>query len=180
MYHDQYEDGLLMYGDVFNQTGVAQEITLITGTFYDAQGQVIADEGSAYGYSPILVIPSGAWAPFELIVEGIQDAATFDLRVDAQPSSQSTRQDFEFSDEYHDEEQFGYCIGGSIRNPGAPLQGDLVILAVAYDNQDRVISFGESYPDYENLVGDQSEDFEICLDSYGQTVARYRLAAWGQ
>jgi hypothetical protein len=169
-----------MYGDVFNQTGVAQEITFVTGTFYDAQGQVIADEGSAYGYAPILVLPPGGRAPFELIVEGIQNAASFDLRVDAQPSSQPVRHDFEFSGEDQQVDEYGYCVGGSIRNPGAPVQDDLVILAVLYDDQDRVISFGEYYPDYENLVGDQSEDFEVCMDTYGRTVARYELVGWGQ
>jgi hypothetical protein len=180
MYGNQYEGGLLMYGEISNKTGVAQEITFITGTFYDAQGQVIADEGSAYGYSPVLVLPAGGQAPFELIVDGVQSAASFDLTVDAQTSSQVARQDFEFSDEYQKNDEYGYCIGGSVRNPGAPLQDDLVILAVLYDDQDRVIGFGEYYPDYENLVGDQSEDFEVCVDAYGQTVARYELQAWGQ
>jgi hypothetical protein len=169
-----------MYGTLVNETGAAQEITFITGTFYDAQGQIIADEGSAYGYSPVLVLPAGGRAPFELIVEGIQDPAKFDLRVDAQPSSQVARQDFELSDVYQLDDENGYCIGGTIQNPGAPVQDDLVILAVVFDNQERVISFGEDYPDYENLVGDQSQDFEICIDTYGQAVIHYELVAWGQ
>jgi hypothetical protein len=60
------------------------------------------------------------------------------------------------------------------------LRDDLVVVAVLYDSQDRVISFGEYYMDPEYVVGDQTEEFEICVDSYDQDVARYELRAWGQ
>lgn len=177
---DQYEGGLWLYGDLINNTGVYQELFFITGTFYNAQGQAIADEGNAYGYSPALVIPPGERVPFELTVEGVQSAANFDLRVEAQPSSQVPRQDFEFSDLDQLDEGYGYCIGGTLRNPGSELQDYLVVVAVLYDGQDRVIGFGEHRADPKSVVGDETEEFEICVDPHDQDVARYELRAWGQ
>lgn len=180
IYTDQYDDSLLLYGDLINNAGASQELWYLTGTFYDAQGQVIADEGSAYGYWPVEVIPPGGHVPFELIVEGIQSAAGFDLSVEAQPSSATPRQDFEFSDLYQLDEGYGYCIGGTLRNPGSKLQDYLTVVAVLYDGQDKVISFGEYYADPEYVVGDQTEEFEVCVDPHDQDVARYELRAWGQ
>jgi hypothetical protein len=177
VYTDQYEGGLLLYGDLLNDTGSSQEVWYLTGTFYDAQGQVIADEGNAYGYCPVDVISSGGRVPFDLTVEGIQSAADFDLSVEAEPSSAAPRQDFEFSDLDQLDEGYGYCIGGTLQNPGSELQDYLVVVAVVYDNQDRVISFDSYYTDPEYVVGDQTEEFEICVDSYDQDVARYELRA---
>ena len=86
VYTDQYEDGLLLYGEVINNTGVAQELGYIFRTFYDAQGQIIADENSTGDYWPFKLIPPGERLPFGLFVDGIYGAANFDLQVQAEPS----------------------------------------------------------------------------------------------
>jgi hypothetical protein len=180
VYADQEDDSLQLYGNFSNNTGTSQELFYITGTFYDAQGQVIADEESTYDYWSVPVIPPGGRAPFELTVEGIQNAANFDLRVEAEPSSENPRQDFEFSDLYEDPGEDFYCVGGTIRNPGDQLQDYLLIVVVLYDNQDRVIYFSDYYANPEYATGDEPQDFEVCVDTLSQEVARYELQAWGQ
>lgn len=169
-----------LYGNFINNTGTSQELFFITGTFYDAQGQVIADEESTYDYWSVPVIPPGGRAPFELTVEGIQSAANFDLRVEAEPSNENPRQDFEFSDLYEDPGGGFYCVGGTIRNPGDRLQDYLLIVVVLYDNQERVIYFSDYYADPEYATGDEPQDFEVCVDTLNQEVARHELQAWGQ
>ena len=154
VYTGEIEAGLLLYGNLINNTGSAQELFFITGTFYDAQGQAIADEESTYDYWPVEFIPPGARVPFELTVDGIQSTNNFDLRVDAEPSGEAPRQDFEFSDLYQETMEYGYCVGGTLRNPGGQLEDYLVIVAVLYDNQDQVVSFGEYYPYYDEVFGD--------------------------
>lgn len=171
---------MLLFGDLINNTGFSQELFDIVGQFYDVNGQVVADESSTYGYWPIFVIPADGRMPFELTVEGIRDAANYDLRVDSEPSGEVPRQDFEFFDLYELNEDYGYCVGGRIRNPGGALEDDMVVVAVLYDAQDTIVGFGEYYPYFEELVGDQTEEFEICADTYSQQVARYELRAWGQ
>jgi hypothetical protein len=180
LYADQEEDSLQLYGNFINNTGTSQELFYITGTFYDAQGQVIADEESTYDYWSVPVIPTGGRAPFELTVEGIQSAANFDLRVEAEPSNETPRQDFEFSDLYEDPAGDFYCVGGSIRNPGDRLQDYLLIVVALYDNQDRMIYFSDYYADPDYATGDEPQDFEVCVDTLSQEVTRYDLQAWGQ
>ncbi len=180
VYAGQANDSLQLYGNFTNNTGTSQELFYITGTFYDAQGQVIADEGSTYDYWSVPVIPPGGRAPFELTVEGIQSAANFDLRVEAEPSDENPRQDFEFSDLYEDPGGDFYCVGGTIRNPGDRLQDYLLIVVALYDNQDRVIYFSDYYADPDYATGDELQDFEVCVDTLSQEVTRYELQAWGQ
>lgn len=68
-----------------------------------------------------------------------------------------------------------------MRNPGGGLQDYLVIVAVLYDSQDKVVNFGDYYEPYpEDVVGDQTLTFETCTDSPDQDVARYELWTWGQ
>jgi hypothetical protein len=177
---DQDENNLRVYGNFINGTGTSQELLFITGTFYDTQGQVIAGEESTYDYWSVPVIPPGGRMPFELTVEGIQSAANFDLRVEAEPSNENLRQDFEFLNLYEDAAEGLYCVGGTLRNPGDRLQDYLLIVAILYDSQDRVINFSDRYADPEYAAGDDPQDFEVCVDTLSQEVARYELQAWGQ
>lgn len=181
LYNEQ-EKGLLLYGDLINSTGSPQALTLITGTFYDDQGRVIAAEERVYDYwPPVDAIPSGGRLPFELGVNGLQGDARFTLRVEAEPSSESPRQDFEFSDLSQWNEEDVYCVRGALQNPDGGLQDYLVIVAVLYDDQDRVVNFGDySEPYPMDVVGGQSSNFEICVGPPNQGVTRYELRAWGQ
>ncbi len=180
LYPDQNEDGLLMYGDMINNTGTTQGLAYVTGTFYDAQGQVIAGEDRTFDYWPVEAVPPTGQVPFELTVDGIQNAAKFDLSVKAEPISDTPRQDFEFLDVNQRDEDGAYCLEGKLRNPGDELQDYLVIVAVLYDNQDTMINFSD-YTEFgpTEVRGDQTLDFEICADTLNQPVARYELRAWG-
>ncbi len=182
VYTDKYEGGLLLYSDLINNTESPQTLALITGTFYDDQGQVIAGEDSIYDYwPPVDTVPPGGRVPFELTVDDIQGAAKSSLRVEAESSSESPRQDFEFSDLNQWNEEDIYCVEGMLQNPGGELQDYLVIAAVLYDDQDRIVNFGDYYEPYPiDVVGGQPLDFEICVAPPNQGVARYELRAWGQ
>jgi len=175
---DQYEEGLLVYGDLVNNTGSSQALDLITGTFYDGQGQVIANQENVYDYWPLVeAIPPGGRVPFELIVDGINDAANYMLNVEAEPSSESPRQNFEFSELSQWVEEDDYCVGGVIQGAGDSVQYYLVIVAVLYDEQSSVVNFGDYYEPY--LESDEALNFEICVGQPNQGVARYELRAWG-
>lgn len=178
---DEDEESVIIYGNARNETGAAQEISFLTGTFYDQQGQIIATEDDTDHYLPLDVVPPGGFMPFELFVYDVDHIADFTLRVFSQPSSQRPRTGFEFSNLNPAVEDGDYCVAGSLRNPGDPLQDYLLLAVVLYNNEDQVINFG----DYEvrasaDLVGEALLDFEICADFYGQNVASYKLQAWGE
>lgn len=175
------QDGLLLYGDMINDTGAPQELEAVTGAFYDAEGKLIADKGSTYDYWPINVVPPGGRVPFELTVFDVQKPANFNLMVEAAQSDENTRQDFEFLNVNQRNEDSNYCLGGELRNPGDELKEYLVIVAILYDAQGNVINF-DYYDEYnpENVKGDQTSSFDICVSPLDQAVANHELRAWGQ
>lgn len=180
-YPDEFEDGVILYGDVVNETGSAQEVSYITGTFYDDQGQAIADANSAIDYWPIDVVPAGARLPFEISLPGIESTARFDLTLEAKPHPQPAQQNFEVLNLNQQETDLGYCFSGQVRNQGDAVQEYLVIMAVLYDSQDQMINFGEYYAaDPATVTGDQTADFDFCIEPVSRRAARHELRVWGE
>jgi hypothetical protein len=175
--------GALVYGEAANNSGSAQQIVRLDATFYDSQGQVIAGTGDSTDYWPLYVVPAGARVPFKLLKYGVAGFASFDLNVVAQPTGLSPRQDFQFSDLDSYTYPWGnsYCVAGTLRNPGGQLQNSLTVVAILYNAQGQVIGF-DSYDEFfpEDVVGDDTLDFEVCVDSPDQEVARYEVRAWGR
>jgi hypothetical protein len=179
-YADEDAESLWLYGDVTNNTGTTQKLTTITGTFYDAQGQLIANENNTLGYWPVDVVPAGERIPFELAVEGIQNAANYELRAASEMGDSPPRHDFDFTDLEQWNEEGVYCLMGALLNPGNELTEYLVIIAVFYDGQGNVINFSEDYTSNPTwVIGDEFYDFEICIDPSGQDFDHYELQAWG-
>ncbi len=168
----------MLYGNIVNNTGSAQELFSIAGTFFDAQGQIIAGPDSTHAYWPGYVVPPGGSVPFELFVNGIANIANFSLSAEAEPSSENPRQDFEFAEvDQQGNEQGAYCLKGELRMRGDEPEDYLIIAAVLYDGQGNVVNFGD-YGEFD-LDGDDEIDFEICINPPNQEVARYELRAWG-
>jgi len=176
---DQYEDSLVLYGNMLNNTGASQELFFVTGTFYDDQHQSVADEESTYDYWPLEIVPPGAQVPFELTVFDIRSIADFNLRVETQPSDETPSPDFEFFDVQSSDEEYDYCLEGKLRNKGQDLEGVLTVIAVLYDDQDQVINFGDDPFEVETFNNGDEEEFFVCVDPLGQHIARYELLAWG-
>jgi hypothetical protein len=170
---------MLLYGDIINNTGSSQLLKYVTATFYDAQGQVIPPVAIT-DYWPTEAIPPGGQVPFELNVAGVPSAADFDLSVEATPSDQTPRQNFEFSDLSQSNEGGAYCLSGSLRDQGDEPQEYLVIVAILYDPQNNVVNFGDYYEsDPQGEIDEHTLDFELCIDPLGQDIARHELRAWG-
>lgn len=175
---DPEMDGLILYGNAVNQTGAAQEVSAITGVFFDGQGQITADAGQTYAYWPVYVVPPGGSMPFELMVDGINSAAGYDLSVEAETSSELPRQDFEFAQVNQWTEDETYCIGGVVQNAGGPLDNYWVVAAVLYDNQNNLVNFSDDGA-LDPQASNGNSPFEICVDVANQPVARHELLAWG-
>lgn len=172
---------LVVLGEVTNETGSAQEIVSLAGTFHDAQGGVMADPDRMDGYWPADLVPPGGQLPFELTVFGIQDAHDFDLAVQSQPTNIDLHQGFAFSNVEPWSEEGVYCLVGLLQHAGYPVKEYVVVMAVFYDAQDGVIGFGEYYvPALELGENDGLLDFDLCAELDTQAVARHELRAWGQ
>jgi hypothetical protein len=178
--YDPDWESVFVYGEVINNTGSPQRLSHITGDFYDDQGQVVVGQGDVDDFYQIDVVPPGGVVPFELALYDVQSVADFDLVVIAEPSGEAPRQDFEFSDLDAYDDAGDYCVGGRLRNPGGVLEDYLMIVVVLYNGQDNVIYF-DSYEYYApGILSQQEQYFEVCVDRYGQEVARYDVRAWGK
>lgn len=181
VYPDEFLEGVVLYGEAINNTGSTQDLTIIRATLYDAQGQLVAGSDDVIDYWPINIVPAGARLPFELLVPEVETVADFELNVEAQPGSQTPQQNFEILDLSQQQDEFGFCLAGQVRNLGNPLQEYLIVMAVLYDSQDHVIKFGEYYaPDPTLVLGDQLGEFDICIDSIQGEIARHEVRAWGE
>jgi hypothetical protein len=175
---DQEAGGLILYGNAINKSGAAQELSAVTGIFYNDQGQVIADASKTYAYWPSYVVPAGGSMPFELSVEDITSAARYDLKVEAEPNNETPRQDFEFAGVNQWTEEDTYCVEGVVHNSGSPLAKYLVVAAVLYDSQNNLVNFSDA-GELDQEAGNDAP-FEICVDLANQQVARHELQAWGR
>jgi len=176
---DQYEDSLVLYGNMLNNTGASQELFYVTGMFYNDQHQLIANEESTYDYWPFEIVPPGGQVPFELTVFDIRSMADFNLSVETQPSDITPSPDFEFLDVQSSDEEYDYCLEGKLRNKGQDLEGMLTVVAVLYDAQDQVINFGDDPFEVDTFNNGDEEEFFVCVDPLDQSVTRYELLAWG-
>ena len=171
---------LWLYGEATNISQSSQELSRVTGTFYDAQGQVIAGADKTVSGFPVFVVPPGGRVPFVLVAYGILTAADYDLSVEALPSSDTPRQDFQFPSSTTSTNAWGdYCVTGTLHNSGGALLEYLRIVAVLYDSQNNVVNF-DKYVVTQAVAGNQDVPFTICVDPLEQTVARNELRAWGQ
>lgn len=156
---------------------MSQEIVQIISTFYDEQGEIIPFN-SATNTLPMKKLPPDGRVPFELTVTGIQDPNSYNLRVEARPSNESPYQDFDFLNVDQSNQGSEYCISGSLHNPG--LSSYLTVVAILYDGEDQVVHFGKGQaPSQRKLANNNLIDFDICVDSLNQKVARHELRAWG-
>ncbi|MBE7472507.1 MAG: hypothetical protein DPW09_19665 [Anaerolineae bacterium] len=176
------DEGLRLYGEMVNDTGSAQELSYVSGTFFDDQGQIIADQTSTTDYAPLEIIPPGGRVPFELRVNNIQSAANFELWAKSTPHDSAPRQsDFEFVDVNGRDEDDSYCLEGALANRGGDLEEYLVIAAILYDDQGNMLGFGDDYQaDLTEIVGDTTLDFDICIESPQADITGYELRAWGR
>lgn len=171
---------VVLYGEMINDSGVPQKLSLVTGTFYDEQGQIIAANKSTYPTWPVNVVPPGGRLPFALTVYDIQTAANFELSVVAEAVDTAPRQDFEFVGVNEQMKGNNYCLTGALKNPGGTLEKQLVIAAILYDDQGNVLRFVENNETaIQKVVGDQALEFEVCLKSPPDNMARHELRAWG-
>lgn len=171
----------LIYGEVVNVSGVAQEISDFTGTFYDAQGQVVAGADRLRPYWPLAVLPPGGQMPFELQVLEATGLARAELGVIATPRDEAPRTDFLFENVNQSVNNDFYCLRGQLRNPGSRLTEYLVIVGLLYDAQNNLVKFADQSdgpPIF--AVGDRLKSFEICLAPPYPGVVRHELKAWGR
>jgi len=170
---------LVLYGNVINKTGAIQELAAIRGSFFNTEGQPVANGQSTDDW-PLEIVLKGEQVPFKVTAPGIQNAADFELEVDSTPSQKTLGRGFEFSKLRRSIERDNYCMSGQLRNTSGASHANSVVVLVLYDAQDNVINFSNSdASSLGPLASKTTTDFEVCAGTFGQDVARHDLQAWG-
>jgi hypothetical protein len=182
-YYDDSEDVFRVLGDLTNNSSATQEITRISGTFYDDSGRVIAADDDVTDHWPQDLVPPGGRVPFDLRVDRIQNSASFQLFVEAADVPTDVRQDADFvlSGLQQTGWADGYCVQGVLQNPGRRLQTALVIAVVLYDAQRQVVNYGAlTQRPPANILGSSTLSFKICVAPPNQNVVDYAIHVWGR
>lgn len=171
--------GLTVYGEAINHSGVPQRILGLQAALYDSQGQSLTLEVTD-DYWPIETVSPEGRMPFELTLLGPSEADRLELQIETEPGDQLPRTDFELTGVEGIQTETEFCVTGHARNLGQPLDSYLMVVAVLYDNDGRVINWGIGYqPAPVDPVGNESLSVSACADRFNHTVARYELRAWG-
>lgn len=80
-YMEGYISGIVIYGNVLNDTGSPQPLNAINTILYDAQGQVIPYQEAFLTQVPPRTLDQGEQVPFEVAIPNVDDVADFDFEV---------------------------------------------------------------------------------------------------
>lgn len=177
---DPARNTLRVVGELVNTTAVTQQIVRVTGVFYDAQGQVVADDRNVLDVFPQALVPAGGRVPFELQLDQAFTIARYELMVDSLPSLTPVRQDLTIANVAQRQDGSRYCVSGTVFNPGTRLTQTLVVVAVLKTAGDTVLDFG-AYTLSRPLAvyGAQGLNFDICVPAAGGVTAA-QAQAWGR
>lgn len=174
-------DEAVVKGVLINNTGTPQEAAEVTGTFYDAQGQVIQDQIDMSSYIPVNIIPVDTHIPFELDAVSPVQVSRVDLQVQSSPATNAPRQDFQIAgmNQWTDADGM-YCLGGQVNNPGSAVQEYLTVYAALYNDRGKLVSFSDFAPGLDEIQSSsQGTAFEMCLDPLGEQITRYEINVVG-
>jgi hypothetical protein len=174
-FYSTEDESFRVFGEVINNTGSVQTVTDITGAFYNAQGQVIANSDNIAAAWPQSLIGPGLRMPFDLFVTGIQSADRFELTVTATQSPLTLRGDLTAADVSQATEGANYCVRGNAQNPGAALQGPLTVVAVLFDAQEKVVNYAFRPYAPAALPAGGSLAFKVCAGTPNDNVARWEV-----
>ena len=164
---------------LLNNTGTTQTLNEIRG-FLSSDPALAAFSNYRYFY-PVNEVGQGSRLPFKLLIPDQTIPPDFELEVLASEGGDSPRQEFEYLEVSTITEGDDFCVTGKVRNTGSTLSSYLVVAAILFDGENKVINY-HNYDEADplDLVGDQVRDVSICVDPLDQAVARYELQAWGR
>lgn len=177
------QNGLLLVGEIVNNTEAPQQVLEISGNFYNEQGQLVAGRLKTTYQIPTnaVPVPIGGRMPFEVHVLDIEQAASYVLEVRAQTSPETARQFEGFINSTTVTVRGRYCVNSSLTRPEPGLTAYLAITVLLLDADGKAISLGGVYePDIDDVMSTPTHNFQICADVYNQPVAGFQLRAWGR
>lgn len=153
---DAEASSLLLWGQVFNNTGADQYLLTTAAHVYDEHGTLLADAYNTVEVVPVTTLVQGRKTPFELEIylperEFDPDQLSYELYVEAMDAWYETREDLTILEHTWTATDGYYEITGTVQNRGPALTSFVKVIATLYDASGKVIGlgwFGEVDPSY--------------------------------
>ena len=162
-------------GELYNNTDSNQENVVVTVTFYNDAGDIVAEEQVA----PVVeVTPRGVKVPFELAVQLRAAYHHYEFLVEGEPSARAPRLDLQVVN-HQGSSGNGYHITGQVNNPGDALSTYVQVIGTLYDGAGKVVNVDYDFLAAAQLPSGGSASFDIAVERPHESVASYSLVALG-
>jgi hypothetical protein len=176
---------LLLWGQVFNNTGADQYLLTTAARVYDGQGTLLADDYNTVGVVPVTTLVQGRKAPFGLEIylperEFDPDQLSYELYVEAMDAWYETREDLAVLEHTWTVTDGHYEITGTVQNRGPALTSFVKVIATLYDAGGKVVGLGwfsEVDPSY---LAPGVVEFTIQVENVPFEAVSYDLQALGR
>ncbi len=173
--------GLLVLGEIRNESGDILEQVRVGVTFLDAQEKILA-EGD--GLAMLDLVLPGEVAPFTILfAETLSKFERYHIYpLSAVPAYVGGYyRDLVVEDLRRERERYeSYTVRGTVRNTGKEETVSLQVILTAYDSMDRVIATRKIVPDHNVVAPGGETTFTAILVPMGGPVARIHVAAQGR
>ena len=182
---DAEASSLLLWGQVFNNTGADQYLLTTAARVYDEHGTLLADAYNTVEVVPVTTLVQGRKTPFELEIylperEFDPDQLSYELYVEAMDAWYETREDLTILEHTWSATDESYEITGTLQNRGPALTSFVKVIATLYDASGKVIGlgwFGEVDPSY---LAPGVVEFTIEVENVPFEAVSYDLQALGR
>lgn len=162
-------------GELYNNTDSHQENVMVTVTFYNDAGEMVAQEQVA----PVVeVVPLGIKVPFELEFQLRTSYSRYEFAVDGDATTRTPRLDLQVANSESSADG-NYRITGQVTNPGEALSTYVQIIGTLYDGAGKVVNVGYDFLAAAQLPPGGSAPFEVVIEHPHESVASYGLVVLG-
>lgn len=164
-----------MLAELYNNTDSNRENVIVTVTFYNDAGDIVAEEHIA----PVVeIVPRGVAVPFELEFQLRMAYHHYEFSVEGDPAAKSPRLDLNIvshegsgGDVYH--------ITGQVENPGDAMSTYVQIIGTLYDGAGKVVNVGYDFLSAAQLPPGGIAPFDVAIEHPHESVATHSLLVLG-
>ena len=180
LYTDSDRTTLHVAGEVRNTTTDYMDYVEITGTFFDASGQVVASE---YTFTHVDLVAPGATAGFDLgLVNGAElGVSRYELAVQGEVTADRPATGLVIQGESANVDGGGdYHVVGTVVNQSAAVVEFVKVIGTFYGADGTVVRSDLAYTELEVVPPGGTDTFDLSLPDGGSAgIARYSLVVEG-
>jgi hypothetical protein len=169
-----YMDGdwATVIGVVKNTTSQPLEYIQIISSFYDSDGNYLAND---YSYTMLDVLLPGESSPFSLATDDITEFEKYDYTAQANIADETPVRNIEVVNQRGYFDGDWYTVSGQVKNNNTFPVEYVEIIITGYDTNKKVILVDYTYAELDALQSGQISPFEASTDEYLGEIDSYTV-----